>query len=123
MIGVAAGAALVAHAGMEPPPALHEPADLFVAREAAGGHLFLRPAAVALHALQCTLQVLMRLGEGTRRDLGGEGAAEARERQRDETISHHSHVAPRATTTATWMSTAIRAAIATGRCSTCQYRN
>src|SRR5216683_3156090 len=123
MIGVAAGAALRAHGGMEAPPPLHEPGDLLVTLEAARGHLFLAPAAVAGDALERSLQPLVRLGQRARRDLGGDRSAEADEGQREAGISHQSHVAPMATTTATWMSTAIKAAIATGRCSTCQYRN
>ena len=66
MIGVAAGTALVADAGMEPPPTIHEPGDFLVAFEAAGRHVFLPSAAVALGAPQRTLQILMGLGEGTR---------------------------------------------------------
>src|SRR5882762_1287860 len=123
VIRVAAGAALVAHPGVEPPTARHQPGDFLVTLEAADGHLFLTPPAMALHALQRPLQILVRLGEGTRRDLSGERTTEASECQRNEAMSHHSQVAPRATTTATWMSTASSAAIATGRCSTCQYRN
>src|SRR2546427_973 len=59
VLGVAAGAALLAHAGVEPTPPLHEPTDLLMTVEAAGGHVLFAPPAVASDALQRPFQLLM----------------------------------------------------------------
>src|SRR4029077_8708512 len=127
VLGVATGAGLGAHAGVQSPIPLSEPADLFVAIHAQPGHLRLAArsvtAGVALHALQPTFQPLVRTGERSGRDLppGHRRCAETQQREH-ERAPHHNQVAPSATTTMTCTSTATSAAIATGRWNTCQYR-
>ena len=122
VIGVTAGAALVLDAGVKASSPVHEPGDLLVARNTARVHLLfpIPPPAVAGLAPQRPFEPLVRFGQRAGRDLGGDRSGEANESEREAAILHQSHVAPTATTTATWMRTAIRAAMATGLCSTCQ---
>ncbi len=105
MVGMALGTGCVRVLRMEAAVLLNQPAHVLVAGEATLRHRFLAPA-VARGAFERPLQLGVRLGQRSRRDLGRDhGALEEGESQPDDqppvAMGHQSHVAPTETTTAT----------------------
>jgi len=125
MIGMTGRAGRAARPAVKATALLRQPADVLVAAGAEPVHRLGVPGPMTLPAAQRSLQPGMGLRQRTGRDLPAGRRCPGQEpgqQQRRPSPGYQSHVAPTATTTPTWTSTATRAPIANGRCATCQSR-